>query len=59
MRASLIFFNVIEIDECIEEFAIEVNKAKAGLSQDNTREGVNVKFQDALSLERETKLKEG
>ena len=58
MRASLIFFNVIEIDECIEEFAIDVNTAKAGLSQDNTREDVNVTFQDALSLERETKLKE-
>ena len=47
------------MDECIEEFTTEVNEAKAGLLQDNTREGVNANLNEDLVLERQATLKEG
>ena len=40
------------MDECIEEFVIEVNEAKVRLSQDNAREGIYTNLLDDLSLER-------
>ena len=47
------------MDECVEEFALEVNQAKEGLVLDSAKEGIDVNLQEDLSLEQQAALKEG
>ena len=51
------FCNVTEIDHHIEEFILEMNKAKMVLVLDNTKEGVNIKFQKKIRLQHQEELK--
>ena len=52
------FGNVAEMDDCIEEFILEINKAKAGPVLYNSKDGVNVNLKRDLMLEHQTELKE-
>ena len=58
MEDQAYFDNVEEMDDYIEEFLLEINKAKEGHVLDNAKEGVNVNLQKDVRLEQQAELKE-
>ena len=47
------FGNVAEIDDYIEEFLLEINKAKEENVLNNVKEGVNINLEKDLWLEQQ------